>query len=187
MAKRIAALKKRAARARIPTIYVNDNFGRWRSDFRAIVQYCTTADVPGREVSRTLRPGPDDFFVLKPKHSAFYGTTLDVLLEALGTRTIILTGVAGNICVLFTANDAYMRELGLYVPSDCVASNTARENTYALDQMRTVMKARITPSRRLSLSQLRKSIRLVESLRSGGKQFVPALAARSDKVLLTRC
>ena len=81
--------------------------------------------------------------MLKPKHSAFYGTTLDVLLEALGTRTIILTGVAGNICVLFTANDAYMRELGLYVPSDCVASNTARENTYALDQMRTVMKARV--------------------------------------------
>jgi nicotinamidase-related amidase len=154
MAERIARLKARAVRARIPIIYVNDNFGRWRSDFRHLVHYCTTADVPGREVSRMLRPGPDDYFVLKPKHSGFFGTTLDVLLEALGVRTVILTGVAGNICVLFTANDAYMRDLGLYVPADCIASNTARENDYALGQMHTVMKAVITPSPRLALSRL---------------------------------
>ena len=154
MARRIAALKARAARAGIPAIYVNDNFGQWRSDFRRTVQYCTTADVPGRDVARLLRPGPDDYFVLKPKHSAFYATTLGVLLEELGVHTIVLTGVAGNICVLFTANDAYMRDLGLYVPSDCIASNTARENRYALQQMQVVMKAIVTPSPRLQLSRL---------------------------------
>lgn len=154
MAERIARLRTRAVRAGIPVIYVNDNFGRWRSDFRRLVAYCTTADVPGRDVARLLRPGPEDYFVLKPKHSAFYGTTLDVVLEALGVRTVILTGVAGNICVLFTANDAYMRDLGLYVPGDCVASNTVRENRYALEQMRTVLKATVTPSTRLSLTKL---------------------------------
>jgi nicotinamidase-related amidase len=159
MARRIAALKARAVKAGIPAIYVNDNFGRWRSDFRRTVQYCTTADVPGREVSRLLKPAEDDYFVLKPKHSGFYATTLDVLLDALGVRSIILTGVAGNICVLFTANDAYMRDIGLYVPSDCVASNTARENRYALQQMERVMKAVITPSARLPLGRLRKRAR----------------------------
>lgn len=156
MARRIAALKVRAAKAGIPAIYVNDNFGRWRSDFRRTVQYCTTADVPGRDVSRLLRPAEDDYFVLKPKHSGFYATTLDVLLDALGVRSIILTGIAGNICVLFTANDAYMRDIGLYVPSDCVASNTARENRDALEQMQRVMKAVITPSARLPVSRLKR-------------------------------
>ena len=159
MARRIAALKERAARAGIPAIYVNDNFGQWRSDFRRTVQYCTTADVPGREVSRLLRPGPEDYFVLKPKHSGFYATTLDVLLEELGVHTVVLTGVAGNICVLFTANDAYMRDMGLYVPADCIASNTARENRYALQQMQVVMKAVVTPSSRLRLSRLNGSRR----------------------------
>lgn len=159
MARRIAALKARAAKAGIPAVYVNDNFGRWRSDFRRTVQYCTTADVPGREVARLLTPAEDDYFVLKPKHSGFYATTLAVLLEALGVRSIILTGVAGNICVLFTANDAYMRDIGLYVPSDCVASNTPRENRYALDQMQRVMKAVITPSTRLRVSSLNRRAR----------------------------
>jgi nicotinamidase-related amidase len=156
MAERILRLKARAVRAGIPVVYVNDNFGRWRSDFRRLVQHCTTADVPGRDVSRLLRPADDDYFVLKPKHSAFFGTTLDVLLEYLGVDTIILTGVAGNICVLFTANDAYMRDIGLCVPADCIASNTTRENRYALEQMRTVMKANTTESSRLRLAHLAK-------------------------------
>ena len=157
MARRIARLKARAAEARIPAIYVNDNFGRWRSDFRRLVEYCTTADVPGRVVARTLRPDAHDYFVLKPMHSAFYGTTLDVLLQQLGVRTLIVTGVAGNICVLFTANDAYMRGMRVFVPQDCVASNTIRENRYALKQMETVLKATTTPSTRLSLATLKKA------------------------------
>jgi nicotinamidase-related amidase len=157
MARRIARLKVRAAQARIPTIYVNDNFGRWRSDFRRLVEYCTTAEVPGRVVARTLRPDAHDYFVLKPMHSAFYGTTLDVLLQQLGVRTLIVTGVAGNICVLFTANDAYMRGMHVFVPEDCVASNSTRENRYALTQMETVLKAITTPSTRLSLATLKKA------------------------------
>jgi nicotinamidase-related amidase len=154
MARRIARLKARAARAGVPSIYVNDNFGRWRSDFRRLVEYCTTEDVPGRKVARLLRPDADDYFVLKPMHSAFFGTTLDVLLQQLDVSTVIVTGVAGNICVLFTANDAYMRGLRVFVPEDCVASNTRRENRYALQQMQTVLKATTTPSARLPLKRL---------------------------------
>ncbi|HEU5163868.1 MAG TPA: isochorismatase family cysteine hydrolase [Thermoanaerobaculia bacterium] len=155
MAHNIAALKKRAKAARIPAIYVNDNFGRWQSDFRRVVQHCLEDGVRGEEVARILQPDEDDYFVLKPKHSAFFATTLDTLLTYLGARTVILTGIAGNICILFSANDAYMRDLNVIVPSDCVVSNTESENRHALDQIQKILKADITPSTELDLESLR--------------------------------
>ena len=156
MARRIAQLKRRAKEAGIPAIYVNDNFGRWQSDFRRVVEHCLHDGVRGEEVARILQPEDDDYFVLKPKHSAFYATTLDTLLTYLGARTVILTGVAGNICILFSANDAYMRDLNVVVPADCVASNTAEENRHALEQMRKVLKADITESALLDLDAIRR-------------------------------
>ena len=153
MARRLAKLKARASKAGVPVIYINDNFGQWRSDFRRLVDHCLTDDVPGREVAAMLRPADDDYFVLKPKHSAFYGTTLDTLLEFLGVRTIVLTGIAGNICVLFSANDAYMRDYRLIVPRDCTVSNTPEINTHALRQMKTALKADIRPSSTIRFGQ----------------------------------
>jgi nicotinamidase-related amidase len=149
MAPRLAALKQRAARAGVPVVYVNDNFGQWRSDFRQTVSHCTAATSPGRRVSRRLRPAATDYFVLKPKHSGFYDTTLETLLGTLGVRRVILGCIAGNICVLFTANDAYMRDLRLYVPADCLVSNTAADNAHALRQMATVLNASTVESTRL--------------------------------------
>jgi nicotinamidase-related amidase len=146
MAKQLAELKRRARKHRIPAIYINDNFGRWKSDFRRIVEHCTAKTVRGASVSKRLRPNEDDYFVLKPKHSGFYSTTLDVLLEYLRADILILTGIATNICVLFTANDAYMRDYSLYIPCDCVAANTADENNHALSQMSKVLKADIRQS-----------------------------------------
>jgi nicotinamidase-related amidase len=155
MARQVAALKRRAKAAGIPTIYANDNFGRWQSDFTRVVQHCLDDGVRGEEIARLLEPDEDDYFVLKPKHSAFYATTLDVLLKYLGTRTVILTGIAGDICVLFSANDAYMRDYRLLVPRDCVASNSERENAHALEQMCRVLKADIRPSTALDLEALK--------------------------------
>jgi nicotinamidase-related amidase len=152
MARRLRALKQRARRAGVPAIYINDNFGKWRSDFRTLVAHCISDNVPGRPVARLLKPGREDYFVLKPKHSAFYLTTLDLLLRSLDVRTVILTGIAGNNCVLFSANDAYMRDLKLVVPADCIVSNTAEENEYALKQMHTVLKADVRPSRELKFA-----------------------------------
>jgi nicotinamidase-related amidase len=154
MARQIAALKWRARQEGVPVIYVNDNFGRWRSDFSAQVEHCLHDGVRGKPVAELLRPGEDDYFVLKPKHSGFFSTTLDTLLEYLGAKAVVLTGMAANICVLFTANDAYMRDLHLAVPSDCVASNTEEENRYALDQLRKVLKADTRPSTELSFQTL---------------------------------
>jgi nicotinamidase-related amidase len=149
-------LKKRAKQEGVPVVYVNDNFGRWRSDFNAQVEHCLRDGARGKPVVELLRPEVNDYFVLKPKHSGFFSTTLDTLLEYLGTRTVVLAGLAANICVLFTANDAYMRDFQLMTPSDCVASNTEEENNYALEQMRKVLKADIRPSREISFQALTK-------------------------------
>jgi nicotinamidase-related amidase len=150
MALRLAALKRRATKAGLPAIYVNDNFGQWRSDFRRTVAHCTAASSPGHRVSRRLRPTARDYFVLKPRHSGFFDTTLDTLLKALRVRHVIITGIAGNICVLFTANDAYMRALKLFAPADCIVSNTAEDNAYALRQIEHVLKGNVAPSTQLT-------------------------------------
>lgn len=154
MARKLRVLKQRARGAGIPTIYINDNFGKWRSDFRSLVEHCMHDDVPGREVARLLHPDHDDYFVLKPKQSAFFGTTLDTLLRSLGTKTLIITGIAGDNCVLFSANDAYLRDFKLFIPSDCVASESSEQNDYALRLMERVCKADIRPSTDLDLDAI---------------------------------
>jgi nicotinamidase-related amidase len=154
MAKAIARLKRRAKAAGVPVVYANDNFGRWQSNFNNQVEHCLNDGVRGQPVVELLKPEEDDYFVLKPKHSGFYSTALEVLLEYLQVESIILTGIAANICVLFTANDAYMRDYHLFVPRDCVASNTEEENRSALDQMEKVLKADVRPSDELDLAEL---------------------------------
>jgi len=151
-AKRIARLREGARRAGVPTVYVNDNFGRWRSDFRQLLEHVLRS--PGREIAQLLEPQAEDYFVLKPKHSGFQFTTLDVLLKHLGAKTLILTGVAGNFCVLFTAHDAYMRDYHIVVPSDCIASLTEENDRYALEHMADVTKADVRASADLDLTAL---------------------------------
>ncbi len=150
MADRIADLKRRAKESKVPVIYVNDNFGRWQSNLQKIVEHATGPESKGREIVELLEPEEDDYFVLKPKHSGFFSTTLDVLLDYLQVQTVIVTGIAANICVLFTANDAYMRDFHVVVPRDCVASNTEEVNNAALDEMATVLKADTRPSTELT-------------------------------------
>jgi nicotinamidase-related amidase len=152
-AERLAALRARARELGIPVIYANDNFGKWRSDFREVVEHALE-DVPGRPIARLLKPDADDYFVLKPKHSAFYATALGVLLEYLGTRRLVMGGFSGDVCVLFTAGDAYMRDLHVHVPSDCVASVHDEENRRALAYMRRVLDVRTAPSTALDLEAL---------------------------------
>src|SRR5687768_2377700 len=82
MAGRLAALKERARKAGIPAIYVNDNFGKWQSDLTRLLEHCLGTETRGRPMVERLRPADDDYFVLKPKHSGFYSTTLDILLRS---------------------------------------------------------------------------------------------------------
>jgi len=153
MAERLAALKRRLHAAGVPAIYVNDNFGRWRSDFRTLLTHCLRDGVRGKPLAEQLAPGPDDYFVLKPKHSGFFSTSLDILLEYLRAHTLILTGLTADNCVLFTASDAYLRDFHLVVPPDCVASIEPATTREALEHMRRVLKAQLTPSTALDLSR----------------------------------
>ena len=154
MAERIAELKKRAKAAGIPAIYVNDNFGQWQSDFQRLVDHLLHGGVRGEPLARLLHPEKDDYFVLKPLHSGFYATTLSTLLNYLEATTLIVTGIATDICVLFTANDAYMRGFKVHVPRDCVAANTPAFHEEALSLMERVLKADLTPSTELDLNAL---------------------------------
>jgi nicotinamidase-related amidase len=150
-AERIAALASRAREHRIPVVYANDNFGRWRSDWRDVVEHCLRDGVRGQRIASLLQPESDDYFVLKPKHSAFFATTLEVLLDYLEARRIILCGFAGDVCVMFTAQAAFMRDLEVHVPSDCVASLSVEENERALAYLRRVVEADTTPSAEIEL------------------------------------
>jgi nicotinamidase-related amidase len=156
-ARATAALSERARRSAVPVIYCNDNFGKWRSDFRATLKHCLEEDVRGRPVAELLKPQPEDYFVLKPKHSGFHSTSLDVLLEHFGAHTLIHTGIAGDICVLFTAHDAHMRDYRVLVPEDCIASENEADERHALQNMVKACKADTGVSAGIDFAQLRKA------------------------------
>jgi nicotinamidase-related amidase len=139
----LANLKKKARAAALPTIYVNDNFGQWRSDARKLLQYCLRPEAPGLHFVKQLQPDDDDYFVLKPMHSAFYQTPLELLLQELGASSIILSGLATNSCILCTAHDANMRHVEVIVPRDCCAARTEREHRQALEHIAAMANAKV--------------------------------------------
>ena len=156
IARRLHELAARARTLGIPVVYVNDNFGKWQSDKQELLRHCLEDEVRGTPFVEQLVPDDEDYFVLKPKHSGFYSTTLATLLAYLQARTLILTGLAGNSCVLFTASDAFLRDFHIVVPADCTASIDGRDNEHALRQMREILHADTTPSTELDLERLRR-------------------------------
>lgn len=146
-ARRIATLRKRMKARGFPTIYVNDNFTRWRCDFNELVAICSQPGAPGAPLVEMLAPGRDDYLVLKPRHSAFFASPLEVLLGQLGIGHVVVTGIAGDGCVLATAADAHMRDFRVSVPSDCCASISKARNDRALQLLRESMKIETKLSR----------------------------------------
>ena len=133
--RRIAALAARARKARVPVIFVNDNRGRWRSEFRELVRMSVADSDTGAGIVEQLQPGDDDYSVLKPKHSAFYATPLDLLLRHLRVQRLIVTGVASDQCIVISAAEARMRDYDVVVPRDCVGAPSAARNAAALRQL----------------------------------------------------
>ena len=150
-AERIVALRDEADRLGAPVVYVNDNYGQWHSERSRLVEHCLRPDAPGRDIVARLTPREADYFVIKPMHSGFYATNLPVLLPRLGASRVILTGVAADICVLFTAADAHMREYEIWTPGDCVAAVSPERTAWALDIMAKTMRAETRPSTELDL------------------------------------
>ena len=156
ISKNIANLKKKAKKWGVPVIYVNDNFGKWQSDFKKLLRHSLGKSSRGRSIAEKLKPDDEDYFVLKPKHSAFYSTTLDVLLKYLGAETLVLTGVTTDICILFTANDAYMRDFHLFIPQDCVAAKDTKTSENTLQYMEKILDADTRSSDEIDFSGLNK-------------------------------
>lgn len=150
-ARSIRRLRDRAHDSGVPVIYVNDNWGRWRSDFKAIVSDCSRPGRPGAPIAKLLEPEERDFFVLKPHLSGFHETPLDTLLQTGEVQTVIITGFAADNCVLFTAAEAHMREYRIAVPSDCCASESDKERRHALAKMRKFLDADTRASRHIRM------------------------------------
>jgi nicotinamidase-related amidase len=149
----IARLKRRCVAAGVPVIYANDNSGQWRSDFKFVVHSSLESDGPGAQITRELEPGPDDYFVLKPKHSAFFATPLEILLDHLRTQRLVITGVAGDQCVLNTAADARMRDFEVVVPCDCIASLSTARSQRAIEQLREALEIKVPTASALRLAR----------------------------------
>ena len=144
-------LRRQADRLKVPVIYVNDNFGQWHSDRGKIVKTSLRDSSPGRAMVRRVAPRAKDYFVIKPQVSGFYATSLPVLLPKLDVSRIVLTGVAADICILFTAADAHMRAYDLWIPEDAVASEDDRRKRWALDIMQKSLAAETAATGALTL------------------------------------
>jgi len=162
-ARKLSKLKRRARDAGVPVIYVNDNFGKWRSDFRQQLGHVLEDGVRGEPIAKLLRPDKEDYFVLKAKHSGFYHTQLDLLIDYLQVRTIVIAGFTTDICVLFTASDAYMRDLEIILPPDCSAAATVEQHERALEHMVRVLEASTIPSTEIDFTGLLDSRPVAES------------------------
>ena len=144
-AQKIAELKKRAVAGSVPVIYVNDNYHNWRDDFTATLRAAETSEL-GKQIASVLLPTTDDYYVLKPQRSGFFGTPLDFLLESLSVSKLIVTGITTDICVLFTAHDAYMRGFSVAVPEDCSAAVRVEDHRSAVALLSRVVHADIRES-----------------------------------------
>jgi len=156
-APRVASLIARCRRAGVPIIYGNDNYGRWRSDLRQVVRSSLAGGGDGARITTMIGPRDDDYFVLKPKHSAFFGTPLDLLLQHLSVRRLLLAGVASDQCVMATAMDARMRDYEVVVVGDCVASQTVARNRRALEHFQIALAIHTTRASGIRLPRRRRS------------------------------
>lgn len=151
IARNIVKLKQRARAAGIPAIYVNDNFGDWRSDAARLLSYCLRPQAAGRNFVAKVKPDAEDYFVLKPMHSAFYQTPLDVLLRHLKASSLIFAGLTTNSCILCSVHDAKMRDYAIIVAADCCTARTEREHSQALEHIRAMAGGRLLLSAAIRL------------------------------------
>ncbi len=142
-ARATAVVKARLKARKTPVVYANDHWGAWTQSLEALAGELAVRRVPGHELASILAPERDDFTILKPRHSAFYGTPLEFLLDELNVDSLVIAGIAADNCVLFTASDAYVRQFRVWVPANCVAAERDADRVWALAHMKRVLKARV--------------------------------------------
>lgn len=151
-AERLRALLGRAREAGVPVVYANDNFGRWRDEFRELLRHCLEDGVRGEPIARMLEPAASDYFILKPRHSAFFCTPLEHLLDHLEVEELVMAGLATDQCVQVTAADAHMRGYRVTVPRDCSAAETEERHRRAMEWMERMASADTRASEAIELA-----------------------------------
>jgi nicotinamidase-related amidase len=144
----IARLRRQARAARVPVVYVNDHFGRWRSSWEATVAHAVRSSLG--DAARRLKPAADDFFVVKPGRSAFHQTPLEALLDTMGARELVIAGLTSDMCVLSAAHDASLRKLRCRVPADTCTALDDERHERALALLSTSMKVDTRPATSLA-------------------------------------
>jgi nicotinamidase-related amidase len=145
---RVAELIDRADREGVPVIYVNDNFGSWRSNRDDLVETVLRGRRP--DLVEPIRPRPESLFVVKARHSIFYQTPLEYLLGQQEIDRLVLVGEVTEQCVLYSALDAHLRHLSVCVPSDAVAHIHADLADAALRMMSLNMGAEVCESEKVA-------------------------------------
>ena len=146
-------MRRRLSAEGVRTVYANDNYGDWTSDFKALVKQCNALRGPAGQMARLMAPTARDFALLKPRHSAFYATPLDILLEQLRCKRVVIAGIAADSCVFFSAMDAYLRGYSVCIPHDSVAAESDDARDQALAQMARVLKADVKPAASISANR----------------------------------
>lgn len=144
-------LIRRARDEDVPVIYVNDNFGRWRSHHDEILD--TVLRGPHADLVEPIRPDEESMFVVKARHSIFFQTPLEYLLFQRGIERIVLCGQVTEQCVLYSALDAHIRHLQVCVPQDAVAHIHSDLAEAALQMMARNMAAEVSPGDDIELTE----------------------------------
>ena len=145
-ARATAGLKEQLTGAGVATIYANDNYGVWQSDFHTLVSACLGMTGPPGEIARLLYPQAQDLTILKPRHSAFFASPLDLLLKEMQAQELIICGLATDICVQLTAMDAFLREYRIWVPADCNAAESPEAKENAMAYMASILRCEVAPA-----------------------------------------
>ena len=133
IAPQIFQIKQYAREHKIPFVFVNDSYGKWHRDLGSFIEAIRKSNKKAEHILDLVRPKADDLYILKPQRSGFYDTDLEHMLEGFNVNHVLITGLTTDICVLFTAHDAYMRALQVRVPADCTAAVEDEFHRQALD------------------------------------------------------
>jgi nicotinamidase-related amidase len=138
----IERLIRRAREDDVALVYVNDNYGDWNSSSSELARRAVEGRYP--ELVEPLLPREDDAFVIKARHSVFYSTPLEYLLQSMDVGRIVLAGQATEQCILYSALDGYVRHFSVAVPRDGVAHIYEHLAQAALEMMERNMHADVT-------------------------------------------
>jgi nicotinamidase-related amidase len=116
----VRALLRRASEEETPVVYVNDNYGDWKSSSEELAKQAMEGAHP--ELVEPVLPGEGQSLVVKARHSTFYETPLEYLLDQLGVSRLVFSGQVTEQCILYSALDAYVRHFDVVVPTDAVAA-----------------------------------------------------------------